>query len=529
MGILTTQAQGYDDPGLPQVVVMPEIQFVDQSPTYSLDAAAEQDSANFFLRENDDFLNLEIFYTLKPDILPVEDVEIRIYQGNTVALAEPAIPGQLKAGGGGFETFGQLGVVWPDAREGGYFVEAGYFPIQLKVTYPGGAGAIETPINDADLNIPGWQCPDDGLVVNDLVWKHRPRLFADSQEVGFPTLTDEFIDASGEVVYDYYGTAYSPIPTGSESSGKFFDLFEDFGRSAVNLQTGPPAQVEQFETDPFSETVFFSSSREGTTTDTSPTADVLFLQYWMFESYSSAPFNSTKAWWGIPDLIVNEWPVPHHEGDVEYVQLAVRLVDPQDTEDRSLWMLPLAVTASQHHYGQTLPWDPSDGDPPITAFSQTRVEHTGNERFNAYVALGAHATYLAADPYIKTAQGITEDRLGNERVYEPIVDVVSEVYDRTCLPAAGTYECSPGGTQEIEYELKALISSGLFWDYLGRWGFVTPLGDTGGTSGPPGPTIRTGSASDGSPVSLLDEPCLLHNGAIRTGESYSIELVCPGG
>jgi hypothetical protein len=316
---------------------------------------------------------------------------------------------------------------------------------------------------------------------------------------------------------------YVPIPVGAGSEDSFFDLFQDHGRTATDVENGPTGQIDVLATEVGAEALFFSSVRQGAAAGSPATAPVDFLQYWMFETYSSAPFNMPGY---VPGFIIHEWPIVHHEGDLEHVQVALRLFDPSDRWDRSSWLQPIAVTASQHYYAQTVKWNAYDGDAPERAYLQTHVQHTENARFSVFVALGAHATYLAADPYIKSAQGPGEGVLGCERQYE-IADPQADVYDQTCNPISGGNECSPGSVLPVEnYSFVKLDQSGLFWEYLGRWGFRTVMPDMVGDKGPPGPQERTADSTEG-PVSLLTEPCFLHNGAVRAGPEFDeLRLEC---
>ena len=96
-----------------------------------------------------------------------------------------------------------------------------------------------------------------------------------------------------------------------------------------------------------------------------------FLQYYHFETSSCIP-GDTDLW---------------HEGDWEMFQVAVKL----DTSEEE--MTPIAVTASQHYYGQNIRWA-SEGNGP-GSLDQDYVGKS-SDRPQVYVALRAHATYFRA-------------------------------------------------------------------------------------------------------------------------------------
>jgi len=94
-----------------------------------------------------------------------------------------------------------------------------------------------------------------------------------------------------------------------------------------------------------------------------------FLQYYHFEPSSS-----------LPDVLTF-W----HEGDWEMYQVAIKL----DTSAKEL--KPIAVTAAQHYYGQTIRWAEEDNGP--DSQDQDYVGKSGH-RPQVYVAREAHATYF---------------------------------------------------------------------------------------------------------------------------------------
>ena len=98
-----------------------------------------------------------------------------------------------------------------------------------------------------------------------------------------------------------------------------------------------------------------------------------FLQYWHFEPSSCLP----------------EAYEPWHEGDWEMFQIALKL--DQDIGVQEL--RPIAVTGSQHYYGQTIRWDEIGNGP--ESQDQDYVGKSGHRPY-VHVALRSHATYFRA-------------------------------------------------------------------------------------------------------------------------------------
>ena len=193
-----------------------------------------------------------------------------------------------------------------------------------------------------------------------------------------------------------------------------------------------------------------------------------FLQYWHFEPSSSLP-ESTGVW---------------HEGDWEMFQIAVKL----DTSVEEL--KPIAITASQHYYGQTIRWA-SVGNGPGSQ-DQDYVGKSGH-RPKVYVALRAHATYFRQG-YFKTRTGTANH---------------GDQYESAPNPAP-TRDDETGGNS-YSYTLKIFHNS-MISHWQGKWGqdqWVPGESD----DGPRRPKYRT------TAVNVWDNPKAFNND-YRKRESY---------
>jgi hypothetical protein len=86
---------------------------------------------------------------------------------------------------------------------------------------------------------------------------------------------------------------------------------------------------------------------------------IVYVQYWFFMTFSCLPAEGGEIYNGI-----KTGGMLWHEGDWEMFQVTIELDDNPRLE-------PLACTASQHYYGQTLQWA-QEGDGP-----EKRVEDSG--------------------------------------------------------------------------------------------------------------------------------------------------------
>jgi len=252
---------------------------------------------------------------------------------------------------------------------------------------------------------------------------------------------------------------------------------------------------------PGTTTIHHSSVRDDT-----EAKNFTFLQYWMFMNFSRSPF-------GIPFGFSGN---VFHEGDVEHLQITVRhaLPDDQETEQdesklKKFWLLPFAATASQHFYAQTLKWDIRNGKKAKNAHSQSFVEHK-NQRLAIYIALGAHATYLAEDDKIDVPD--FNARLGTVEQYDASPNGAFDKVD---------------STTKTEYSLLSLENSFL-GTFKGRWGFFVcdEAGSPTEKNGPPGPPNRFALDMGDKKVILIREPKKMHNLTIKNidGDDQTKEL-----
>ncbi|NLD94508.1 MAG: hypothetical protein GX639_17765 [Fibrobacter sp.] len=360
------------------------IGFVDNKPDQAKSPYQDdrEDSDNYFLRTNNDHRGLQIFYNIEPTFLAVEDVKIRIFKENSSSIFM-TIPGKKDAKGN-FQKGKSIDVTWDAAEIDGSIANVGFYRIQLEVKIKGYSQTLKTEIDDADNRMPGWQCPQTCLAVHDLIWKHRPRVFVhagndiNGSNSDYPIHPDDFIAESGLLLKDNNpgGILISDPATPdamllNSTQNNYLDLKNGNGldNQVTNraLLTNTP-------------TVLFS-------TNTEDSRSHIFLQFWFFSSWSSA---------------VTAPDVAHHEGDIEYCQIAItkkdqRYRDENEGELKRDWVAPLAVFASQHYYGQTLSWDRvTENDVPSNHRVQTVVTHIEN-RPNVFIARGTHATYFCGD------------------------------------------------------------------------------------------------------------------------------------
>ncbi len=453
-------------------VTVVEARWDDAIPDYSGDD--NQDSDNFFLRQGDD-AELDLYWYIKPDDLELDSVAIKIYEedGGSPAATLGSADGVPQTAG--FDRH----VVW-DARDGGEYRNCGYYRIELEVD--AGPITIKTPVYDADTGYPGWQCPQQGLGIHDLIWKHRPVVHVHADENGAPTSTTEFQNES----------TLRTVSGGQRDGQTYYDLLSDNECSWGDLQQDfTEEERETFYTDAGSEALHFSSNSDDS-------EDFVFLQYWMFEHFSTLPdgillFPGTESVW--------------HEGDLEYVQIAVRRAG-EPASAKAEWLRPFGATAAQHYYGQTLGWNDQAGAAAGQAHEQEYVEHDG-DRLVIYVAFGAHATYFVADPAVEVPDA-ARFGFGNNDLY---------VYDPT---PNGGYDQT--GSVEITYALLGLWTGALVDPSVDYWGCVAP--DPGNHDAPPRAQFRYAidDANGGQHVELMSNPVRFHNGCICPYTPHGNEL-----
>ncbi len=504
-----------------QKVVFPVVEFIDEEPTYSVVTDPESDvydpsvldSDNYYLRENQDHRNLDIYYRLLPEDLPVEQVSFVVYSEATGSRIGDPLPGELD-GTGKPKTGDLLHVKWPgadDPENQGKPRDIGFYRVQMVVKYAGLDLPVLTPIsdgNDGQGEPIGWQCPEHGLAFQDLVWKHRPEIHVvDQLEPGVPSTVTEFMSSDASRLKEWQTglpepVEHDPLPaTPPQSISFFFDLFDDDVPSTGDLEDdfndiyGPTQEprLNTLRTDAGEEAVYFSVSHG------QETSEYLFLQYWMFENFSTG---SIFSWFGA-------YPNVFHEGDIEYVQVAIPITGAPG--QRSAWLIPSAVTASQHYYAQTLGWAPEDGSVTAQAHEQLHVQHELNERFVTYVALGSHATFLVSDNRICIPCSPSDAVLGNDAVYRG---------DCTCSGVGWAYDVTaPSVLGPVDYRLLSLEATpeqDWLRDFGGRWGFLDQEDPSAMDNGPAGPSHRAALRvqEDSDPVNLRTQPCRLHNLAI---------------
>jgi hypothetical protein len=206
----------------------------------------------------------------------------------------------------------------------------------------------------------------------------------------------------------------------------------------------------------------------------------------------------------------------HHEGDVEYCQIAIVKKDQRYLMNGELkrdWVAPLGVFGSQHYYGQTLAWDRYVENNRAKPIDQTTVVHQGN-RPEVYIAKGTHATYFCQKSQIV----VEAAKLGQFPQYKKFF--------------LGFPDYT--GDEEIDNLIWLPIDhgNGVFSNWQGRWGYKQTLPDEDGGmfshDAPYGPPLRAASHRQRGNVNLLREPVLLHNSCIRNdqmvNEQYKSDL-----
>jgi len=114
----------------------------------------------------------------------------------------------------------------------------------------------------------------------------------------------------------------------------------------------------------------------------------LIIQYWFFYLSSKFPYFVKVS--GDPPFEVEVIipPIIHcHEGDWEMAQIAFKV----EKTEMGITIKPFAMTASQHYYGQTIRWEPKDGQ---VGEDYVEKDKQDPNRPVLYIANGAHATYF---------------------------------------------------------------------------------------------------------------------------------------
>ena len=300
-----------------EVIVNP-VAFVDSIPDYAKDPenAEDDDSDNFFLRQNQDHENLDIIYLIPAD-LSVDDVKINIYEGSEDNTPIAVLAGE-KDGSGRFKVGENLRAKWtPDlavSPEGMQADLAGFYRVELEVKLEG--ARLKTPIHDADADpTNGWQCPQNGLAIHDLAWKHRPNMFTHPEEFAGPSdvnLMLKYAELVERVQTPRGGENRVVLPAPLQLQDlPMCDTNSCFLRFT---SSEPNPEDRQIDID-ISRT---RTPREGERVmyfhGVHNESNFAYLQYWHFEPSS----------FGVSNLLDDILSF-HHEGDWEMVQVAVLL------------------------------------------------------------------------------------------------------------------------------------------------------------------------------------------------------------
>lgn len=473
-----------------------EIGFVDSIPDYSLDT--NTDSDNFFLRQHSpagvaDYLNLDIYYSIKPDAVKVEDVKIKIYEEDMGAPVGTPITGK-KGTDGKFLTGAGMDVKWADVRDGtGMFRDVKFYTVQLEVKLEGCTDPLKTPTGDADTSAawPGVQCKESCLMIHDLVFKHQPVVHMGDGETVAPD--GPVYPFSSAIVGNYilqerapgyiYGWNYFdawPTPPNNFSTGGFLVApamprrgdyayrYHVLSESITNDSAGAPNHLIDIDNtnrgcagaDP-------TLLHRGHVSRGHSGGNYCFIQYWMYETSSHKPYGVGNSF--------------QHEGDWEMVQICIKMNGAKKRD----WIIPHAATASQHYYGQTLAWRINRNGPEILDQEYVGTEDDGN-RVRIFIAENAHATYFREGDiatwyatcgtdiqYIDTARRWVVDKI--QAPLSPIVN----------------YEIIP-----LNYKSQRGIG-----DWPGLWGE---------DDAPRGPFLREANTATGT-LNLQNNPGQFHN------------------
>jgi len=433
------------------------------------------DSDNYFLRQkdacgNEDYKDLDIFYRLNlPEEMGVNSVKVYVYEedsSNKIKFGDNDYLEGIKDENT-FIKGESLHLVWPDVRDGsGQFRFVGFYRLQLEVRIEGLKDPIITSIEDGDEKLPGWQCPQNGLAIHDLIWKHRPDVYVGSGEVvapggpGYPFSSSVIVNYA--LMEDNLG-GDDPVWEGTpeENYSEFgtfpvveiTDLYPVLQASVLN----DPGDVDDHYIDMDDESRVCETDANLVCDNGLPYLlhrgypheheNHVFMHYWMYSISSHAPYTTGADRTSFA-----------HEGDWEMVQLTVRHKNKEMPAKKSEWILPFAATASQHYYGQTLAWR-LDYNKPSTVAGQRYVNTSekGN-RVKIYIAENAHATYFRDEDIDANISAGT----GTQIQYDTDID---NYFDRIISP------------EEKQYKLLCLEDyvndTGIF-DWEGRWGEEAP-------------------------------------------------------
>jgi len=249
-------------------------------------------------------------------------------------------------------------------------------------------------------------------------------------------------------------------------------------------------------------------------------ANNLFLQYWMFEKFSMRCYIMTR---------ILEIGRPHywHEGDVEFMHIVLQLRDEEHPNEKSKWLMPFAATASQHHWGQTIPWKPKEPSwfdflsPQVMGVDYLEKE---GQRPVIYIAEGSHATYFLSSDEIRTEW---DGRLGTDIMYRSsweIVPVLGEGVIGIFKEVMKSWDSTANPQPMHRYTLIPLEEEKAFNLFESRWGAV-PLDSLFSTrSGPFGPPLRANHKKTGENLIIKDHPVEFHNLCIKDEYKDRLEV-----
>jgi hypothetical protein len=510
----------------PVKIFVYDIGFIDKVPSHPFDDL--KDSDNFFLRQHDDegyadYKELYIYYYILPEGLPISDVKITIREEDEEAENKfvKQIDGEKKTEDN-YKTGNELNVKWADVRDAaGNFRENRFYTVQLEVDVNvdvnGVVKTFKTPLGDADTTTPGYQCQEKCLVIHDLVFKHRPVVHMGSGEtvapkgpvypfseniVGIYKLEKycyyEIIESTGEEIeaVPYGIPAWEEPPTNYSNGGfpaaELMPKRQEFSyRYPVlkdSINNDDPDEVKEHYIDVNNNnhgcangdvTLFHRGHiRHIPKSNDSDGGDYCFIQFWMYETASYAPY-------GIPIFGNSYW----HDCDWEMVQLCIKLTGTKKSE----WFLPHAATASQHYYGQTLAWRINKNGPEELAQQYVGTEDNGN-RVKIYIAQNSHATYFRDGLFVTETQSCGTQIQYDNATYHIVKDRIDKA-DNGELVKVDEYTLIP-----FNYKGKCGIA-----DWPGLWGSNGAMAQA-----IRGPFLRAAQTSTGN-LNLNNKPVDFHN------------------
>jgi hypothetical protein len=279
------------------------------------------------------------------------------------------------------------------------------------------------------------ELPVQTTALTDLVWRHRPVVHYAEGEVAPATTVETMLQAASlnEWRQIQWGANHrwitntlsnAPVSVAildSYASQGFENLYVTYENpDHINQPPPGPPMVYSFVVD---------------------RSNYIFVQYWFFMGTS---FIVTP----IPDLEL----IRGHEGDWEMAQVAVK------KEQSGGTLIPRAVTASQHYYGQTLRWDRIGVD-----FSSPNQDYVSRNGFrpDVYVAKNTHAIYFRPGDFAITPNlsGLTTDC--------QIVGIQYEICTSGCDQTEVNQTESGLPINPLESLLNRRINN-----WPGRWGWV---------------------------------------------------------